>query len=448
MNQDHPAEASASPVPHFHTQTAQQAAQALQVDLAAGLSSEEAVRRLTEHGPNRLPVKPPRSPWLLFLDQFKNLLIVVLAAAAVLAGIIGDVKNAVVILIVILFNATLGFYQEHRAEAALAALKKMLAPAARVRRDGSPWEIPAEDLAPGDIVLLESGDRVPADGRIVVAHQAEIDESTLTGESHPVVKTAHALTEVEIPLADRVNLAFMNTIVTWGRLELLITTTGAATEMGRLATMLEQAEEGPTPLQLQLDVLGKRLALIAGMVVALIFIVDMLRGRELVEIALTSIALAVAAIPEGLPAVVTVTLALGMQRMAKKRAIVKRLAAVETLGCTTVICSDKTGTLTLNQMTARALFFQGHRFAVEGEGYSGQGVIKTEYGAGLPDFSALYQSALLCNDSRIVEGQLIGDPTEGALLALGVKAGGELASVTARLPRRASRNSRPLAVSR
>ena len=405
------------------------------VDPARGLSSAEVQARLARHGENRLASIPPRSRWLAFADQFKSLLILVLIGAAVLAGTIGDIKDAVVILLVVLINALLGFWQEHRAEATLAALKKMLAPVARVRRDGRVAELTATQLVPGDLVLLEAGDRVPADGRVLAAHNAEVAEAALTGESHAVAKLAGAVVAAEAPLAERRNMAYMNTVVTRGRLELLVTATGMATEMGRLAGMLEAAEPGPTPLQLQLDALGKRLALIAGVVIAAIFLLGLARGLPLVEIVLTSIALAVAAIPEGLPAVVTVTLALGMHRMAQSRAIVKKLAAVETLGCTTVICSDKTGTLTMNQMTARTLYFHGRRFTVSGEGYAGDGAITPEDGGALPDLEPLLRAAVLANDSRIRDGQLIGDPTEGALLALAAKDGLDPETLATKLPR-------------
>ena len=388
-----------------------------------GLSVAEAQQRLEHHGPNRLNEKPPRSAWLKFLDQFKNLLVIVLLGAAALAGAIGDVKDAVVILIVVVFNACLGFYQEHRAEATLAALKKMLAQHARVRRSGEVQEIAAENLVPGDFVLLEAGDRVPADARVLAAHNTEVAEAALTGESHAVGKHAEALAPGEHPLAERFNMVFMNTVVTRGRIEVLVIATGMKTEMGRITGLLDAAPENPTPLQIQLDALGKRLAIIAGVVVTLIFVLGILRGDPLVQTIMTSIALAVAAIPEGLPAVVTVTLAIGMHRMAKNRAIVKKLSAVETLGSTTVICSDKTGTLTLNQMTARALFYRQRRFVVSGEGYSGEGSIAPEDGLAAADFQPLLAPAALCGDSRIRDGQLIGDPTEGALLALAMKGG-------------------------
>ncbi len=423
--------------PSWHTLSAAETAKRLDTNPELGLDSEEAGQRLDRHGPNRLREKPPRPAWALFLDQFKSLLVGVLLGAAVLAGAIGDLTDAVVILFVVVGNAVLGFYQENRAEATLAALKNMLARTARVRRDGQEREIPAEALTPGDVVLLEAGDRVPADGRIRVAQSLEIDEATLTGESHPVGKTAKPLDEKDLPLAERENMAFMNTVVTRGRLELLVTGTGMDTEMGRLTGMLETAKTSPTPLQVQLDVLGKRLSLVAGVVVTLIFILSILRNQPLVDALLTSVALAVAAIPEGLPAVVTVTLALGMHRMARQRAIVKRLAAVETLGCTTVICSDKTGTLTLNQMTARAVVFEGQTYTVSGEGYTPDGEIVPPETAEKTDLRPLLLPAVLCNDSRLSGEGLIGDPTEGALLALGAKGGLEREVEAGRLPRNA-----------
>ncbi len=400
-----------------------------------GLAEAEAQQRLERFGPNRLKGKPKRPAWMKFLDQFKNLLVIVLIGAAVLAGAIGEIKDAVVILIVVVFNACLGFYQEYRAEATLAALKRMLAQHARVRRGGRVQEISAEDLVSGDIVLLEAGDRVPADSRVLAAHNAEVAEAALTGESHAVGKHADALEPGEHSLAERFNMVFMNTVITRGRIEALVSATGMDTEMGRITGLLDATEESPTPLQVQIDGLGKHLAIIAGVVVTLVFVIGILRGDPLVQTIMTSIALAVAAIPEGLPAVVTVTLAIGMHRMAKNRAIVKKLSAVETLGCTTVICSDKTGTLTLNQMTARALFYRGRRFAVSGEGYVGKGEIATEDGNPLPDFLPLLAPVALCNESHIRDGELIGDPTEGALLALSAKGGVEHEAALEHSPR-------------
>jgi Ca2+-transporting ATPase len=422
----------------WHVLDVETAAGALGVNPAVGLSGAEAVARLERHGPNRLPVAATRSPWLLLLDQFRNFLIVVLMCAAVVAGLIGDVKDAVAIAVVLVFNALLGFVQEYRAEQSLAALRRMLVAHARVRRDGTTTEVSAEVLVPGDVVLLEAGDRVPADGRLIVARGAELDESSLTGESNSVGKQTEPLASVATPLADRSNLAFMNTVVTRGRVELLVTATGSATEVGALAGMLERAESGPTPLQLQLDVLGKRLALVAAGAVLVYFALGLVRGEALDALVPSAIALAVAAIPEGLPAVVTVTLAVGTYQMARRGAIVKRLASVETLGCTSVICSDKTGTLTVNQMTVRRVWAAGYRYTVTGEGYRPDGAVVAERGLGDQEsLDRLLRAAVLCNDSDLREGALLGDPTEGALLTLAEKRGLDVAMTREAFPRAA-----------
>ena len=404
---------NSSPPPPPHALAAGQVLAQFDVEASQGLSQAEAAARMALHGPNRLAEKPPRPAWLKFLDQFRDVLVLILLGAAVMAGLVGDLKDSVVIVIVVLLNASLGFFQEHRAENALAALKNMLAPTARVRRDGVVALVDAGELVPGDILLLEAGDRIPADARVLHAHGAEVAEAALTGESHAVAKSPAPVDE-KSALAIRHNMVFMNTVVTRGRIEAVVVATGMATEMGRVAGLLAEAAESATPLQLQLDALGKRLAAIAGVVVSLMFIAGLMRGDDLVRTAMTAIALAVAAIPEGLPAVVTVTLALGMHRMAKRHAIVKKLSAVETLGCTTVICSDKTGTLTLNQMTARALYAQGQRYPVE-SGALAEGLHDGLHETLLP--------AVLCVDARFRDGVLIGDPTEGALLALAAQAG-------------------------
>ncbi len=415
----------------WHAQSALECLDQLGSDARGGLDAAQVAAGLARHGANRLTEKAPRPAWKKFLDQFRSLLVLILIGAAVLAGAIGDLKDAIVIGVVVLINATLGFFQEHRAEAALAALKNMLAPTARVRRDGEVQQIEAAALVPGDILLLEAGDRIPADARVLSAHSAEVAEAALTGESHAVAKLADTVAESAV-LAERHNMVFMNTVVTRGRLEAVVTATGMATEMGRLAGLLAETAEGETPLQVQLDGLGKRLAVIASGVVGLMFVMGLMRGDELVATAMTAIALAVAAIPEGLPAVVTVTLALGMHRMAKRNAIVKKLAAVETLGCTTVICSDKTGTLTLNQMTARAIFANGQRHLVSGEGYGPAGRIE---GGDSATLAEVLLPAALCVDARIKDGALIGDPTEGALLTLAGKAGLVVEEAQERWPR-------------
>ncbi len=420
----------------WHSLSAEETLNEQASDLAGGLSQKEAENRLKRYGLNQLTEKPPRPIWHLLLSQFKSVLILVLIAAAILAASIGDLKDGIVIMVVVVINALLGFYQEFQAEKSLAALKKMLALQATVRRDGRTIELSAEQLVPGDIVILEAGNKIPADGRIVIAHTLEADESSLTGESLPVGKQHQALEAKAMPLAERNNMLYMNNAVTRGRAEMVITATGMATEIGKLASLLSQTKEGDTPLQIQLDSVGKRLALIALGVVVVLFVSALWRGEPLIQTAFTAIALAVAAIPEGLPAVVTVTLALGMHRMAGQRAIVKRLAAVETLGCTTVICTDKTGTLTVNQMTARSLFYKGRRYNVTGEGYhvSGEIVPVTDNHAPA-DMSDLLLPLALCNNSELQENKVLGDPMEGALLALAAKGGMTKKDAIAQLPR-------------
>ncbi len=420
---------------HWHAMDAAQAAHQLAVNPRKGLDAAAAAKRLTQVGPNRLAEKPPLPLILLFINQFKGLLIGVLALASVVAAAIGHYTDAVVILVAVVLNATLGFVQEYRAEKSLAALKKMLALKSRVRRDGKIQEAPAEDLVPGDVVLLDAGDRVPADGRLVVTQSLEIDESAFTGESHPAPKQAGVVLDSKAALADRVNMAHMSSMVTRGRGEMTVTATGMATVMGKLSASLAETEQEPTPLQEQLDHLGKRLALLGLGAVSIIFALGLWRGEPLGSVLLEAIALAVATIPEGLPAVVTVTLALGMNRMAKNRAVVKRLAAVETLGCTTVICSDKTGTLTMNQMTARALVYQGQFLNVSGEGYKPEGEIARDDGGALPGLRPLLDALCLCNDSRVHEDHVVGDPMEGALLVLAAKGGVDRLAVDQAAPR-------------
>jgi Ca2+-transporting ATPase len=412
-----------SPIEYdWHILSVAQALHKQSTQLSSGLSHSDVQKRRGVYGFNRLIEKPPEPAWHLFLSQFKSVLILVLIVAAIVATAIGDLKDGIVILIVVMINACLGFYQEFQAEKSLAVLKKMLAFQAIVRRDKRLQELSADQLVPGDIVILEAGNKIPADGRIVAANSLSVDESSFTGESVPVTKQKHELKNADTPLAERVNMLYMNNAVVRGRAEMLVTATGMNTEIGKLASMLGQTEDEATPLQIQLDSLGKRLALLALVVVLILFASAILRGEPLVETAFTAIALAVAAIPEGLPAVVTVTLALGMHRMARQRAIVKRLSAVETLGCTTVICTDKTGTLTVNQMTARSVYFKAQRFSVSGEGYGLAGEILPGSGSAT-DLNELLLPLALCNDSYVRESQVLGDPMEGALLVLAAKGG-------------------------
>ncbi len=389
-----------------------------------GLSSEQARERLARDGPNQLATPPSRSGWLVLAAQFKGLMIVILIGAALLAAAVGSYKDAGVILAVVVINALVGFYQEYRAERSLQALKSMLPATARVRRNASPQKISADGVVVGDILLLEAGENVAADGRLITAVGAEIDESALTGESLPVGKQSHVLALVDAPIGDRFNMAYMNTLLTRGRAEMVVTATGARTEMGLLSQELASTHELPTPLQIQLNQLAKRLGIIALTMVALLSLLQYLRGVKLTEIVLDAIALSVAAMPEGLPVVVTVTLAMGMHQMARQNAIVKRLASVETLGCTTVICSDKTGTLTLNQMTASTFMCAAQQFEVSGEGYTTQGnITPLESNTAVVDTAQLMVPIVACNDSHVHDGKAVGDPMEAALHVLAAKSG-------------------------
>ena len=414
----------------------------LGVDPATGLSASDVAERTERFGLNQLAEAPRRPSWLRFLDQFNNVLVYILIGAAAVSAAVGDLKDPIVIGVVLLINAILGYVQESRADDALAALKQMLEVVVRVRRDGELREVPAAQLVPGDVVLLEAGDRIPADGRFVEAASLSVDESTLTGESVPVDKTTdpvHVEPGAEVPLAERSNCGYMNTTVARGRAELVVTDTGMTTQVGRLAGLLGEAEDTETPLQVQLDKLGKRLALIAGVAVLAVFVVGLLQGDDPGEAVLGAVALAVAAIPEGLPAVVTVTLAIGVSRMARERAIVKRLASVETLGSTTVICSDKTGTLTLNQMTATEAVAGGRDYRIEGLGYGSAGSVAPDDPAALADLQRALAVGVLCNDAVVHEAdgaaELIGDPTEGALVVAARKAGLDPAAVREGAPR-------------
>jgi Ca2+-transporting ATPase len=411
------------------------AAARLGVDPLVGLSTSAAATRLAANGPNRLPRGKKRSSFRAFVDQFRSFLVVVLVGAAILAAIVGDIKDVIVISVVVLFNAVLGFVQEHRAESSLAALERMLVTRARVRRDGIIIEINAEELVPGDVVLVEAGDRVPADGRWFVTVDLHIDESAFTGESLPVTKDAAAILDERTALADRRCMAFMNTTVTRGRGEFVVTGTGAGTGIGRLATMLNAAETPPTPLQREIAHLGRRLTLVAALAVALVVVLDVIRGVAVEDMLLNAVALAVAAIPEGLPAVLTVTLAVGTSQLAKRQAIVKRLASVETLGATTVICSDKTGTLTVNQMTARQVYTSDHWFSVDGEGYATSGTIRPDQNGDADDLQQLLTVCALCNDASLSDTGAVGDPTEAALVVLATKGGVDVLAERARRPR-------------
>ncbi|MDO8541497.1 MAG: cation-translocating P-type ATPase [Opitutaceae bacterium] len=401
---------------------------------AAGLSAEEAARRLSADGPNELKEGRRISPWQILLGQFKSLIIWILIGAGVISGVLGERIDAIAILAIVVLNAVIGFYQEFNAEKSIAALKKMTAPQANVRRDGQVASIPASGIVVGDILALEAGDLVAADARLLAAASLKCIESALTGESEAETKRPATLAPADVALGDRENMVFMGTSVAAGTGQAVVVATAMQTELGRIATLIEEAgAEERTPLEKKLESFGRVLVWAALGIVALLFGLGLLRGTPPFELFMTSVSLAVAAVPEGLPAVVTVALSLGVLRMARRRALVRKLAAVETLGSTTVICTDKTGTLTVGEMTVRALHVAGRTYEVTGEGYGPDGEVRFE-GRKLeaPDVAPLLELATVllgCNNAHLVqEGgawKTVGDPTEGALLAAGRKAGGD-----------------------
>ncbi|MFI6297319.1 calcium-translocating P-type ATPase, PMCA-type [Nonomuraea sp. NPDC050790] len=418
---------------------AAETAERQQVDPAVGLGGAEAVRRREEHGANRLPEAPREPRWHAYLRQFQDLLILTLIGAAVVSFVVTrEWETPAIIVLVVILNATIGFVQESRAEASLEALRKMLHTEATVLRDGAAMRLDAADLVPGDVVDLEAGDRVPADGRLVSSASLEVQESALTGEAEPSAKSAEAVVPRDAPLADRSTAVFMNTTVTRGHARLIVTATGASTEIGQIAGLLQQTKQAPTPLQRQIDALGKTLALIALAVIAVVFVLGLLRGQPLGELFMTAVSLAVATVPEGLPAVVAFTLAMGTARLAKRGAIVKRLASVETLGSTSQICTDKTGTLTLNQMTAREVYLADRRFTVSGQGYSVEGRIRST-DDDPPDSQTLHAALVamaLCTDAVArAADDVVGDPTELAMVVLAEKGGVDVMALRRRHPR-------------
>jgi P-type Ca2+ transporter type 2C len=411
-------------------------ARELAVDPERGLSADEARSRLEATGPNRLAGAKKESGFRAFLRQYQDFMQIILLAAAVINALVtDDIGTTVLLAGLTVFNAVIGLRQESKAEASVEALSKMMKTIARVRRGGQAIEIDAEELVPGDVVLVEAGNRIPADGRICVAATLEIEEAALTGESLPVGKEVAPVTGENVPLGDRICMAFMNTSVTRGRGEFVVTDTGMGTEIGHIADMLANTESEKTPLQKQLDSLSKIIAIIAGIALALVIGLGLLRDESFDTLFVTGVTLAVAAIPTGLPAVVTALLSLGTQEIARRNAIVKRLPAVETLGSTSAICSDKTGTLTLNKMTAREMAIPGqNRFTVTGEGYSTQGEIQHVGGSRI-DLDPYLLPMILCADAVLEGDGLIGDPTEGALIVLGAKGGLDVDETRATYPR-------------
>jgi P-type Ca2+ transporter type 2C len=422
--------------PGWHGSEASAVARELGVEPERGLSGEEARRRFQSQGPNRLVGAKKESALQAFLRQYQDFMQLILLAAAIINLLVtGDLGTSVVLAGLTVFNAVIGLRQEAKAEESVKALAQMMKTIARVRRDGQALEVDAEELVPGDVVLMEAGNRVPADGRICVAATLEIEEAALTGESLPVAKGTEPVPGDEVALGDRTCVAYMNTSVTRGRGEMIVTGTGMGTEIGHIADLLASTEADKTPLQKQLDGLSKIIAAIAGIALVLVVILGLVRGQSFDTLFITGVALAVAAIPTGLPAVVTALLSIGTREIARRNAIVKRLPAVETLGSTSVICSDKTGTLTLNKMTARELAIPGqHRFTVTGEGYSTEGEIKHVGGLNI-DLDPYLLPMVLCADAVLDGDSLIGDPTEGALIVLAAKGGLDLDETRRSYPR-------------
>lgn len=424
----------------WHQLTKEETLSLFNVREGHGLSEAEARDRIEEIGENRLAEGKKVSPFVLLLNQFKDFMVLVLLAATLISGLLGEYIDAVTIIAIVGLNAVLGFFQEYRAEQSLQSLKELASPEATVLRDGVWRDIQASRLVPGDIVLLSSGDRIAADVRLLQTSRLQVEESALTGESVPVEKHDRPITGEGISLGDQSNMGFMGTMVVGGKGTGAVVATGMRTEMGKIADMLETAEEQVTPLQRKLEQLGKVLIGVAIMLTAVVVATGILHGIETYDMFLAGVSLAVAAIPEGLPAIVTIALALGVQRMIKRKAIVRKLPSVETLGCATVICSDKTGTLTQNKMTVKRLWTGGTEVSVTGQGYEPEGQFLT--GQKMidlrrhPDIRRLLQIGVLCNNARLVEQKankkwfggkkewrVAGDPTEGALLVAGAKAG-------------------------
>jgi Ca2+-transporting ATPase len=411
-----------------------------------GLSATEAENRLQQYGPNELQAAHRVSPWEILLEQFKNVLILILLGATAISLFLGHGVESIVIAVIVLFAVVLGFVQEYRAERAIEALRKMAAPTATVFRDGAEVKVPARDLVPGDVILLHTGDRVPSDARLIESINMQVEEAALTGESVPVEKHVRALENDDLPVGDRKNMLYAGTAITYGRGRALVVATAMQTEFGKIAQLLQTVETGKTPLQQNLDKVGTVLARAAFVVVAIIVALGLMRGQPFIEMLIFGIALAVAVVPEALPAVVTISLAIGVQKMVKRNALIRRLPAVETLGSTSVICSDKTGTLTKDEMTVRKIYAAGQMFAVSGAGYAPEGEFSVNGGMPIAPTKALklmLTAATLASDTCLVNGDpdsgsgwdIKGDPTEGALVVVAAKAGVQKEFLDAENPR-------------
>jgi Ca2+-transporting ATPase len=414
------------------------AAKLLQTDPVNGLSSAEATRRMKDYGPNSLPAAPSPSVWSIALSQLADPMNVMLVAVAVVSILVGQTETGLLVGALVLLNVVLGANQELKAQASVTALDKLQVPSARVLRDGSLSLMDATQIVPGDVVMVEAGDLVPADGRIVASATLEVAEASLTGESAPVGKDAEIITADEVPLGDRHNMLFQNTSVTRGTATFLVTATGAATEMGKIAGMLSAVTRSKSPLQKELDGVTKTLGAISWLAVAVIVVVGVARGLAFETLVLLAVSTAIAAIPTGLPTFVQAMLSSGARRLAEAKAVVKNLTDVETLGSTSAINSDKTGTLTLNEMTAVSMFTGGSWFTIEGSGYVKTGAILTVAGDEVPDFTPLALGLTLCSDATVSDtGAVVGDPTEAALVVLAAKIGVDAETSRREIPRRA-----------
>ncbi len=432
----------------WHSLGSEEVMKRLETMADRGLTTEEASRRLEKYGPNQLDEKPPVSFWKMLLDQFNNFVVMLLIAASLISAILGDYIEAGAIMAIVVLNAALGVIQERRAEQALAALKKLAAPEAHVIRDGTRTVVPSPQIVLGDIVLLEAGNYVPADIRLHEAVNLRVEEAALTGESVPVQKDAALRLEPDVSLGDRKNTAFMGTLVNYGRGKGIVVSTGMHTQIGLIAEMLQSVEEEETPLQRRLDQLGKTLGWAALIICGLVFLVGWLRGYNALDMFMVAVSLAIAAVPEGLAAVVTISLALGMREMIKRHALIRKLSSVETLGSTTVICSDKTGTLTQNEMTATKMWVDGEFITITGSGYAPIGEFQlNDSSIALNDYPGaltnLWVSALN-NDAGLeisgsIDGKptykMVGDPTEGAMIVAAAKAGASISELNKAYPR-------------
>jgi Ca2+-transporting ATPase len=422
----------------WYSRSADEVAAVLGVDPAVGLSASRAAQLLDTNGPNALPEEKPKPGWQRFLDEYRSYMQIILSVAAVVSAVVKEWATAAILLVLTLFNAVVGLRQQGKAESAMNALKSMMKATARVRRDGVEAEIPAEQLVVGDVVLIAAGDQVPADSRIVVANALQIDESALTGESIPAAKDVAVLPDRPLGPGDQTNMAFMNTPVTHGSATVIVTGTGSDTELGKISAMLAAtAKEKKSPLTKELDTLTLWIAAAAGFTMILMFVLGRQRDVAWDALFVSAVSLAIAAIPEALPTVTQVILSLGSVDLARRNAIVKDLPAVETLGFTSAINSDKTGTMTMNQMTAVEVLSATDRFTISGSGYSLEGQVHHAAGtsANIEDAILPY---LVASDAKLVDGKVVGDPTEGALLVLGYKAGLDIDATRERLPRLAT----------